>query len=266
MEFKLEKVETQEIKFNFLEIKTELTNSLEKYKNLVYTDEQIKEAKTDRAKLNKFKEALDTKRKEIKKMCLAPYNEFESKVKELLALVDEPINAIDTQVKTFEDKKAQAKKEELEKFFNDIVYDLKNVITFDKIFSIFGCKWLNTTYTIKKCKEDIIHILADINACLEILRNLKLSENIELQVINKYLENCNLTEALAEKTKLEALKSNLTTLENKTNETIKEDVKPVLNDNADTYKVVFEVEATKEQLQMIKRFLIENNIKYGSVK
>ena len=35
--------------------------------NLVYTADQVKDAKNDRANLNKFVEALESKRKEIKK-------------------------------------------------------------------------------------------------------------------------------------------------------------------------------------------------------
>lgn len=249
-----------QIEFNFLELKTELTNSLEKYKNLVYTDEQIKEAKTDRAKLNKFKEALEAKRIEIKKIHEKPYNDFADKVKELVALIDEPINKIDEQVKKVEDKKAHKKKEELETYFNEVTnVFLKQIVSFEKIFNP---KWLNTTYTIKKAKEEIKEAIFKFENELSLIRGYNFPQEMELQIINKYLENLSLSEALEEKTKLEALKSNLTTLENKTNETIKEDAKPVLNENADTYKVVFEVEATKEQLQMIKGFLQDNKITY----
>ena len=45
--------------------------------NLVYTADQIKDAKKDRAKLNKFVTALEDKRKEIKKQVMQPYTAFE---------------------------------------------------------------------------------------------------------------------------------------------------------------------------------------------
>ena len=62
----------EKIDFNFDEMKTELSEKLEKYNALVVTEDSIKDAKSDRANLNKLKTAIDDKRKEIKKLCLAP--------------------------------------------------------------------------------------------------------------------------------------------------------------------------------------------------
>ena len=72
----------QKIDFNYEELKQSIKASLEKYDNLLYTDDQMKAAKTDRANLNNFIKALDAKRKEVKEKCLAPYAEFEAKIKE----------------------------------------------------------------------------------------------------------------------------------------------------------------------------------------
>ena len=111
MEFKLinpasENGFIQAIEFNFDELKTELSTRLEKYNNLTYTEETIKQAKDDRAGLNKFKEAIETRRKEIKNLCLKPYNDFEAKVKELTGLIDQPILAIDSQIKNFDNQRS----------------------------------------------------------------------------------------------------------------------------------------------------------------
>ena len=99
------------IDFNFEELKTQLASSLELYTGLVVTEDGIKSAKEDRAKLNKLREALETKRKEVKKECMAPYTDFEGKVKELVGLIDKPIAAIDGQLKGYEDKRRSEKRE-----------------------------------------------------------------------------------------------------------------------------------------------------------
>ena len=59
---------------NFEEIKSYLAEQLTSYRNLVYTEDNLKLAKADKAKLNKLKKALDERRKElsinvIKKLC-----------------------------------------------------------------------------------------------------------------------------------------------------------------------------------------------------
>ena len=100
----------QKIDFNYEELKQSIKASLEKYDNLLYTDDQMKAAKTDRANLNNFIKALDAKRKEVKEKCLAPYAEFEAKIKELQALVEEPVLRIDNQIKTYENGKKAEKK------------------------------------------------------------------------------------------------------------------------------------------------------------
>ena len=101
------------IEFNYEELKNWITEQVEQYKGLAYTDETIKNAKEDRAKLNKFKESIDNARKDVKKRYLEPYNQFEDKVKTLLALIEEPTKAIDQQVKAYEEQKKAEKRVEI---------------------------------------------------------------------------------------------------------------------------------------------------------
>ena len=92
------------IEWNNEEIKAEMAAKVADYKKMVYGDDQIKEAKKDRAELNKMVTALEDKRKEIKALCLQPYERFETQMKELVAIVKEPIGIIDSQVKAYEEQ------------------------------------------------------------------------------------------------------------------------------------------------------------------
>ena len=47
----------KEIQWNNEELKAEISEKMQDYKNLVFTEETIKEAKKDRANLNKLKNA-----------------------------------------------------------------------------------------------------------------------------------------------------------------------------------------------------------------
>lgn len=60
----------EKIEFNFEELKSEISERLTYYKNLVVTEDKIKEAKSDKATLNKLIKAIDERRKEIKNRCL----------------------------------------------------------------------------------------------------------------------------------------------------------------------------------------------------
>lgn len=138
------------IEWNHEEIKAEVSAKVGYYKNLVYTDDQIKEAKADRAALKKFVTALEDKRKEIKKQCLAPYESFERQMKEITAIVNEPIALIDGQVKEFEEKRREEKREKILELFRSI--NFWPFVEFDKIFRP---EWLNSSVSMKKIEEEL---------------------------------------------------------------------------------------------------------------
>lgn len=77
-----------EITFNYEELKTELTEKVSMYETLVYTDEQIKETKEDKANLNKLKKALNDERISMEKSYMQPFNVFKAQVNEIIGIID----------------------------------------------------------------------------------------------------------------------------------------------------------------------------------
>ena len=168
MELKVSEVQFPEkISFNFEEIKKEVAEKVQHYTSLVYSDEQIRDAKADRAKLNKFVQALEAKRKEVKKQCLAPYEDFEKQVKEIVAIVNEPIQLIDNRLKTFEDERKVQKRLEI-----DCVFFASNPFEWLKIEQIFNDKWLNATAKITAIEAEIKERLEQIEKDLHTLSEL----------------------------------------------------------------------------------------------
>ena len=168
MELKVKEVTFPEvIEFNFDELKQEITDRVEMYRNLVYTEDQVKQAKADRANLNKFVKALSDERIKVKKQCLQPYEAFEAKVNELAKIVQEPINLIDSQVKAFEDNQKQDKLDNITAFFNETDHP-----EWLHIAQIFDDKWLNASVSMKSVQEAIAARLEQIVNDLTTLSNL----------------------------------------------------------------------------------------------
>lgn len=186
------------IDFNFEELKTQLASSLELYTGLVVTEDGIKSAKEDRAKLNKLREALETKRKEVKKECMAPYTDFEGKVKELVALIDQPISAIDGQLKAYEEQRRAAKRADILAIYEETVGELRALLPFEKLWQD---GWYNTGVSMKKIREAIVAAEAKAASDLEVLATVE-SEFAEAVKI-KYLEHLDLNEALLERARLQ---------------------------------------------------------------
>lgn len=154
----------QELAFNYEELKAELQERLEYYNSLVVTEDTIKQGKEERAALNKFKGAIDTYRKDVKKRYLAPYNAFEQQVKDLTGLIDEPIKAIDNQLQVFEEQRKAEKAVQISEAYGRIVHeDLQQIIPIGRIQDK---KWLNATTSMKKVEEDLEAIVKRTNADL----------------------------------------------------------------------------------------------------
>lgn len=142
----------EKIGWNKEQITSAVANIISQYTGLTYTEEQIKEAKKDRAILNAMKTDISNRRIQVKKELMAPYNVFEAEVKEVVAMIEKPIEMIDKQLIEYEEKQKEEKKNELESFFNENVGGLEGSLTFDMIFNL---KWLNKTSSLKSCKDEI---------------------------------------------------------------------------------------------------------------
>lgn len=140
--------------WNADEISEEVARRVGYYKSLVYTEEQVVEAKKDRATLNKFIAALKAKDSEIKKLCLAPYEAFHARMLQIIKQVEEPAALIDKQVKAFEEEQKRKKSEEIEALFKD-----KGFQPWVKLDKIWNPKWLNKSYSIKQIDADMNSIM-----------------------------------------------------------------------------------------------------------
>lgn len=142
----------QKIDWNFEELKSEITNKANDYMSLVYTPDQMKEAKKDRAALRKFIAALEDKRKEIKKQVMIPYTDFEEKEKELVSIVNQAVANIDDQIKGYDEAIRQEKLEKVKEIYAKTIGGLVDIVTFDKIFKE---SWLNVSTTLKSITNEI---------------------------------------------------------------------------------------------------------------
>lgn len=118
MELEIQHQELAPIQANLEQIKGYVLGVVAKYQNASYTGEQMKLAKADRAELRHLKEDIDTKRKQVKAAWNAPYLAFETQIKEITALIDEPVALIDGQIKDWEKRQKAERRNKLEGVFN----------------------------------------------------------------------------------------------------------------------------------------------------
>ena len=188
---------------NYEEVKSYLVSQLEQYKTIVYSEDNVEDAKNDRASLRKIKKSIADKRKEIKAIYMEPFLSVEEKLKELEALVQEPIELIDGFVKDSEAKAKQEKKNEIKRYFNTYATSLGNLA--DDIFeseSFFDDKWLNVSTKPVTWQAEIREKLTSVSRDIRTIQSTGGMHTSAL--ITKYIESGNIDETIDYYKKLQA--------------------------------------------------------------
>ncbi len=168
MELRVNEVAIPEkIDFNYEELKAELTSKVSFYETLVYTDDQIKDAKADKANLNKLKRALNDERIRREKEYMQPFNVFKAQINEIIGIIDKPIAVIDEQVKAFDEKRKAEKQKAIEELFATIGF--QNFVTLEKIQDP---KWLNASVSMKSIEDQMKSRMYEIGNDVLTLHNL----------------------------------------------------------------------------------------------
>lgn len=141
------------IEFNFEALKEQLSAEIAHYKGMIFTEDTKKEAKETVANLRKLKKDVRDKRVEVKKSFMRPYDDFEAKVKELDALIDEPIAFINGQVEEFERKRVEERKQLINQIYEENISDMKEFLPLQLIYD---SKWENAATSKKSIKDSII--------------------------------------------------------------------------------------------------------------
>lgn len=259
------------IDFNFAEIKSELEEKLVKYKNLVVTEDGIKAAKADKAKLNKLATAIEDKRKEIKSVCLAPYNAFEAQCKELVSLIKAPVIAIDTQIKEFEDIEKQEKYDKLKAYFDDNVRELAEIVSFEKILNP---KWSNATLKNDTLKNEIGDTIDRIREELATINDQYTDVPYKSAILSEYCKKYDLSKTLVYAAQLKkeaeiqakALNTEKSKPAAETNPIPEPEPLPQVKHPDTVGTASFRVVCTRRQIASLMDFMKSNGIKFETIK
>lgn len=189
---------------NFEEIKANVQASMELYKSMTFTEDTLSEAKSTVATLRKLSEHLDDKRKDVKRKCMMPYEEFENKIKELQNIIAEPIELITRQTKEYEDKRIKQKKEEIQQIYDDCIEGMQEYIPLERIYDR---TWENKGTSAKKIKEAIETYVDNAKMSVETIKNMH--SEAEQRALEAFKRTLDLSVAVNLITKYEADKAEI---------------------------------------------------------
>ena len=269
----------KQIVWNADEIAAEVESRVGYYKNLVYTDDQIVEAKKDRATLNKFISALKAKDKEIKSLCLQPYEEFHQKMLQIIAKVEEPVALIDRQVKEYEEAQKAQKFKDIEELF-----DARGFQPWVTLERIMNPKWLNKSYSLKQIDSDLSSIQHSIGEDILLINQMGEGQPAALREYQRSMDKTKAVEAgnrfieakYAEQRLAETVGKEKEEEARRKQEEIDRDlgiaapapeaVEPVPQAaTPEVKKISFSVWVTKEQLMALNQCLKDNGIRFERI-
>lgn len=202
MELRVEPYKAPEqIFFNYEELKTELLQKMSAYETMVYTEDQIKEAKTDRANLNRLKKALNDERIKREKEYMQPFDQFKAQISEIISIIDKPVAVIDKQVKEYEEHQKTEKMDQIDSFFCE-QWNSRNLPAAVEIDMIMDHKWLNASVSMKSIQEAIIAKLDQVEKDLAVVRGLP---SYAFEAEQAYLQTLDLAKAVSEAHRLQEL-------------------------------------------------------------
>lgn len=253
---------------NIIEAKEYALKLKEYYSTLVFTDEQIKEAKEERASINKIVKKIADYRKNIVSEFKKPIELFENTAKETEKLLKESADFVDSQVKAFEEQEKEEKKSKIQNIYNDLINEsaLNELINLNMLFDE---RYLNKTYSLEAIEEDLSNQIKNIESDLNAIKSLN-SEH-ELALTNMYLKEFNLSKVLIENNRLEELKKTTTKVDEKIEEKKERKVEEMLTekvtieeiDPIKTYTLKITGELSKQR--KLKEFLELNNMKFERI-
>lgn len=265
IETPIEEVTPAEIKWNKEEFQQYVDTALERYRNIVYSDSEIRFAKKDRATLNAFQKQLNDARVRVGKIYTAPLEQFKSEIDEVIRMVKDASSAIDARIKSYEESKAEQKQAFLHEYYDSIVGEFYELIDFSQIYNQ---KWMNSSYSEENAKKDIDKSIEDIRNGVQAIKALH-SEDEE-HLLRYFFTSLNLGETLIEHERLRSDREKLRTIVSncskgkRTDESAKAAHRePDSAVEEETVSVVLKITASKSKMYDLRQFMIDHQIKFS---
>lgn len=195
------------VSWNYEEIKKWLRAELKIYKTTVYTDDTIKTAKTDVAALRRLSKQVKDREKEIRSLYMVPFDVFAEQVNEIVALIQEPIDAIKEQVDDYERRRKEKAHAEILAYWQIKSAELPEGIREKAYMRIYDERWENATATKKSWHEGIDNGVGQIRKDIETIKSF--ASEFEQEMIQIYYQGFSLADAMRKMHELDSQKQRI---------------------------------------------------------
>lgn len=269
--------------YSFDELKKNLLEYLEPYRNIEVTEETLKGCKQTQKEIASKRKKLETIRKEVKKRFTEPLIGFENQIKELVSEIDKAEESLNRGIKHFDDQRRMQKKE----IALSIIAEERERFGLNEKFGsmiVLEPKYTNLTATEKQVRESVemqCEVLLEKQraeeASVKVIRNLVNAENKTLTAkigaeefvsMLRIADLDEITRRIAERASyVRKCESAPDSSENE--ESVKEETnnstsvaEDLTEADEDIYRVTFVITAKASKQKMLSEFLKANGFMY----
>ena len=264
-EIKAELKGITQIEDNINDVKEYALKLSDYYSIKEFDEDTLKDAKNERAEVNKFKDKVSDFRKEITKKFNEPLEKFTNDAKETEKILKETYDTINSQIKAYEDKQKQEKEEEVKNYFNELC-EAENIDFVDYEQANINVTLSASMKSLKEqAKKFVDKVVDDINLInstqfvdeimIEYKKDLNVSRAIT-EVNNRHVE---LEKVKKQKEEQEEQKLNDKEMINRIDSLSAPKVEKT---SEEVFEMTFKVRGTKEQLKAVKEFLVNGGYDY----
>lgn len=189
------------IEDNLNEVELSIREKVSEYSAVVVTEDTIKDGKKFLADIRKEKKSLDDERKAIKSQWMAPYEAFERRAKQIIALYDEPVKLINEQLEEYESQRREMKRQGIREVYDFVKSDLADWLPLERIYNP---KWENATYSCKKVREDMELVFDQMKVSISTVKSM--NSEFETDALRVLKESGSLQAAISEINELQRQK------------------------------------------------------------
>lgn len=166
---------------NALQLRDHVAETLERYTPENYSEDNVDQAKSDRAILNKAAKELNDRRIQLERDWNAPLQEFKSIIGDTVKMISDGSAKIDAVVKGVESKAKAEKRAAIEELWE------RKGITLLPLSKLWDDKWLNKTKRLPAVEKEIGEKLLKIEAELDTLAAVDTEDG---EVLRAYYLDC----------------------------------------------------------------------------
>lgn len=254
------------VRTNAKELLKAIEPQLKKF-DYVVTDENIKDAKTDRASLNNLVKTIQSERKKIEDEVFGEWKKEKADIMQLEKRLSFTADNLDKGIKELEEKDKELKKKQIEEFW----YTLTKKYPFELVFEK---KMLNKTVTPKSIEDHLKKVLAKAMDGEKVMETFLPQDKFQAeQVKDVYYRTMDLAQAKAKADELARISQAVKVAEQvqpSHQQTVQEPPKveepvqeaPKANTHDGIYGALFSVEGTFDDMANLSKELVELFKKY----